>query len=222
MEAYRKLYDFFLKLNASDDVERDSIITEYDHVGIDLEPEFQSYSYLFIVSLKSLVDIFACVLDIVQNHTPRKEEDAPDFFNYLRIKNNRSDKKEFLVPNKIKAVNDELDRLRDKNNKSWLHQVKEIRDCIVHRGYLLRPEGNFKKQDKLIIVLDKGSNFNNLPGQKFDIGMLFDDFMSQMHLIDCNVSDILVSNLKDLALYKNAKARYRYVGFASELTFDLN
>jgi hypothetical protein len=182
-ESYEELLRLFTELNqAFTTAIVDSILTPFDIKGLHIEPKFRHYTHLFIIGLKTLTDLFICLLDICQNKVFRAEHELPDFFNYRR-------KGPSYIINPIPEVIAGLDALCDDKN-NWINQVYHLRNRIVHRGYLLRPEIGFKKLEKLIMKSYKGGNYD-LDIDTIDLGQLYVDFSNSMNTIEQTFVDIL-------------------------------
>lgn len=196
IEAYDKLFTIFKELNeASDETREGKIITEFDIKALQYEIEFKNYSFLFIVALKSLLDIFTCIVDIVQNQEIRNEKKMPDFWGY----GNKGIEK----PNE--EIRMEFVRLR--NDSVWIKQVNTIRNKIIHRGYLLRPIIGFHREEKLIVQTYKGTDFYvNI--DTIDLGDLFNSFIIDMPQIDKALGDMLGKAVLNSGITHEASFRY--------------
>ena len=207
IEAYDKLFILFKELNSASDQRTEiQIITEFDVKSLQLEIEFKNYSFLFIVALKSLIDIFACIIDIIQNQIVRAEDRMPDFFSYGKRK----------VENPINEITTEFEKLRAENDSCWIKQVNNIRNKIIHRGYLLKPIIGFHKEETLIIQTYKGANFY-FDIDKFDLGALFRNFIVGMNQIDNAFADILCREI--LSSRITYEASFRYSNLMNEYNF---
>ncbi|HEY4789165.1 MAG TPA: hypothetical protein VIH57_24115 [Bacteroidales bacterium] len=191
IETYQRLHYLFTELNKYSNVlEPKKKITDYDFYSLKHELDFRDYSYLFIISLKTYLDMFACLIDIIINQQVRNEQNLPDLWN---------------LGKKIDSVelNSEINKLKDKTLYPWIFCIKETRDRLIHRGYLLKLNNRLKSEN-LIIQVFHGIDFS--PHKELiNIGDLFDSFMLDMPLIEEKISNILIEEvelLKDRHIYE--------------------
>lgn len=211
IDAYEKLYNLFAVLNQSNDqITNSNLITEFDVAVIQYEIEFKNYAYLFIVSLKSLIDLFTCIVDITQNQVLRSEEQMPDFFTYGRRRNREN------YSSEIMSVFDEQRLSSDDDN--WIKKIHLIRNKIIHRGYLLKPIIGFKKSENLIIQPYKATNFYDTI-DAFDIGLLFKTFLVEMPILETRVSGFLLAQISSLKNQPIIKVMFRYSDLINEYNF---
>jgi hypothetical protein len=207
--TYERLYNSFAKLNKNSD-KHDSahVLSQYDIKSIESEVEFKLYSYLLIVSMKTYLDLFSCLVDIIQNQVIKKERKLPDFQNFGKGQNDKN----------IPKIIAEFENLRDEKKYPWIALLKNVRNCIIHRGYSLRPRFGFEKSDELNIQVFKGTDFYT-DVLNIEVGKLFDDFMRDMPLIETNISDILIEkiDLLNKKLYLNVS--FRYNGLLNEYNY---
>lgn len=203
IEAYDKLFIIFKELNSTSDQQiNERIITDFDIKALQSEIEFKNYSFLFIVSLKSLLDIFTCIVDIIQNQKVRTENKMPDFFSY----GNKG------IEKPIEDVRNEFEKLRE---RVWIKQVNSIQNKIIHRGYLLKPVIGFHKEEKLIVHTYKGADFY-VNVDIVDLGCLFGNFITEMSQIDDNFAnilgrEILMSNVTHEASFRFSELLNEYI-----------
>ena len=197
IETYQRLDYFFKELNKCSDIAiKENIFSDYDIYATKHEIDFRDYSYLLIISIKTYLDLFVCLIDIIINQKIREEYDLPDLYKFGRIRNN--------IPNDIIL---ELDKLKDKDIYFWIFLIKDTRDKIVHRGYHLKPKFGFNKSEDLIIQVYQGTDFytNQI---LINIGDLFDSFMTEMPQIEARISTILIDNIEVLNMELDYELSY--------------
>lgn len=207
--TYDKLQRLFNDLNQHSDRSETSIITPYDIASTEKEVDFKSYSYLLIVSLKTYLDLFACLVDISLNQIIKEEHLLPDINSFGKKKNELS----------VNELKEEFEKLRNGNEYPWLTNLKNVRNLIVHRGYTLKPKFDFNKADNLTIEIYKGTNFNDNP-LIINISDLFNDFMETMPLIEDKVSSILIDHIVSLDKKLLVNFFYRYGGLINEYNYE--
>ena len=211
IEAYEKLYQLFVQLNQANDKMTTSIITDFDLVALQKEIEFKNYAYLFIVSLKSLLDLFTCIVDIIQSQVLRDEDKLPDFFKYGKRRNRDN----YIM--EIESIFDEQRLSNDRDN--WVKKINLIRNKIIHRGYLLKPQIGFDKLEKLIIQIYKGTDFYS-SNDEVDIGLLFSTFLTEMPILETKISDILIKEILFLTNQTPSKVTFRFCDLINEYNYD--
>lgn len=212
VDAYEKLYNLFFALNNSNDqIIEDSIITEFDRMSLSYELEFKNYVYIFIAALKSFLDLFTCIIDTSQNHIIREEHKLPDFFNYG---------KKHYKENFIAEIFEQYEIWRDLSNKeSWIVAVKLIRDKILHRGYLLKPQIGFHRIDNLLMQAYKG-NMDGEENDIVDIGKMFESFLLQVPIMENKISEILIAKMPVLRNNQLYEVTFKYADLANLYEFN--
>lgn len=208
LDSYQKLYDIFSELNIKSTKWNSEIISDFTIYLLKHESDIKNFSYLFIISLKSLLDLLICIVDLIQNREIREEHKLPDFFNYYK-KNIKFD---------IPELKYYLFSIR--TEKDWIVNVKSVRDRIVHRGYLLKPDIGFSKIENLIIKTYKGADFYS-DVIEVDIGNTLGDFLKDIKDIEGDISKILLTNIEDL---KEAglthKSKFRFAELVNEYSSE--
>ena len=172
IDSYNKLYKLLNILNNYSDKHMEGRnISEYVLKSIESEDEFKNYSYILIVSIKTYLDLFVCLVDIIQNPMNTNER-MTDF--------NKFWKKDGSI---IRKVFEEFQRLSN-TEKNWVDEIIEIRNKIIHRGFHLKPLFGFNKSEELTIQACKGADKRNI-----EIGMLFNGFMSCMPIVEERISN---------------------------------
>jgi hypothetical protein len=207
--TYDKLYKSYVILNENSD-QHDSahVFSQYDLESTKSEVEFKHYSYLLILSMKTYLDLFSCLVDITQNQIIKEEHKLPDFHNFGKSKND----------NNIPEIITEYENLRDENKYPWIALLKNVRNRIIHRGYSLKPKFGFKKSNELNVQVFKGVDFYT-DVINIEIGKLFDDFMRDMPLIENKISNILIDNNESLNKKLLLNVSFRYNGLINEYSY---
>lgn len=210
--TYDKLQKLLTTLNEnSDHHDGRLVLSQYDIESTKNEIEFKSYSYLLLISMKTYLDLFTCLVDIVQNQIIKEEHKLPDFKNFgTRGKDTN-----------IPEITDEFTNLRDENKYPWIALLIEIRNRIVHRGYSLRPKFGFKKAEELTIQVFKGTDFY-IDVIDIEIGQLFSDFMATIPLIDDKIATILVDKIDILNKKLPKNVSFRYGELINEYSSTIN
>ena len=131
--AYEKLSELFTELNAASDERKGMVFTPHDLKEEALSAEFSHYAYLFVISMKTVLDSFTCLVDIIQNQTIRKR--YPDFNSYPGKE----------VENPMREVKKQFRRMKDKKTNPWTKKLSALRNQLIHGGVLLRPVLAFEK-----------------------------------------------------------------------------
>jgi hypothetical protein len=207
--TYDKLYNLFVALNEnSDQHESGQVFSSFDIESTERELEFKNYSYLLIVSMKTYLDLFSCLVDIVQNQTIKEEYKLPDFHNFGKGKNDIN----------ISEITAEFENLRDKTKYPWIALLKDVRNRIIHRGYSLKPKFGFKKSEELTVQVFKGVDFYT-DVINIEVGKLFSDFMTDMPLIEERISNILLDKVDSMNKKLLLNVSFRYGGLINEYSY---
>ncbi len=207
--TYDKLYNLLHSLNKNSDAHKNiGEFSEYDIESANAEIDFRSYSYLLIVNMKSYMDLFSCIVDIVINQEIRKEKELPHFSSFGKSKQGGM----------ISDIRSEFNSLRDASKYPWIALIADIRNRIIHRGYHLKPLFGFKKYNELNIRMYKGTDMYK-DVVNFEIGKLFDDFMTEMPIIEENVSNILLTTNEYLNNRLTVYASFQYSGWINRYNF---
>ena len=208
--TYDKLCKLLNTLNECSD-KHDSVanFSEYDIKSADSEVDFKNHTYLLIVSIKTYLDLFACLVDIIQVQEIKEEWKLPDFYNIGNNKKENIDSEIIL----------EFNKLRDQNIYPWIALVKSIRDKIIHRGYQLKPNFGLRKSEELTIRAYKGTDFY-VSAINIEIGKLFHEFMSDMPEIEERISNILIRKVDTLNSKLSLTVSFRSDGWINEYKYE--
>jgi hypothetical protein len=177
IEAYQKLYDLFQELNSASDRTETIQLSGYDIKSMDLDGDIRNYAYLYIISMKTVLDSFTCLVDIIQNQTLRKNK-YPDFHNYL-----------FADPeHPIEEMKKYFRKIKRPKKTYWITILCNVRNNMIHGGFLLTPYFSFKKGSSLLMRPYKGNDYYS--EETIDIGQLFDGFMARLPRMEQDVVDI--------------------------------
>lgn len=207
ISAYSKLYNLFSELNSTSDTS-DDIITEYDIHSIEKANDFRDYTYLLIISMKTFLDLFACLVDITITQEIKPENIMPSFNTFAKSK-------KFIN----QSITKEFNNFRDRLKFPWIDLLNDSRNRIVHRGYLLKPESHFKKGNELTMIIYKGIDVYT-DTLRIKVGKLFSDFMNDMPVIDKLISNILISTVEKLEHSLKIQVLYKFGGEITQFSFS--
>lgn len=205
LKAYMKLYELFSELNSTDDKVRAKQFSSYDYNAEELREELQQFAYLFVVTLKSVLDLFVGIADYSMYKTPRAGRDIPDVATYAK-----PDKSDLAFDSVIA----ELIRLKESD---WVKNIKSIRDNIVHRGYLPTADIGFFKQHRLLFKQMRGQGAYVSEVETFDIGSILDSFLTNIAEFDKIIASKLISLLQIPEAERQAKAVFIMEGGSTYL-----
>jgi len=184
INTYSKLDSKFQELNTKSDQNlTQDPFSEYDIHALELETYFSDYTYVLIISMKTLLDIMACIIDITVNRKDRSEYSLPDFFSI-------SDPKKKYVDGEIR------EKLKSLSSNPEILKIKEIRNKLIHRGYSLKTSIAFSKTNQLVLTVYKGVDFYTC--ENFNVGDSFESFISNLNNIESQISEVLIHNIKEL------------------------
>ncbi len=127
LSAYHRLYKIHLRLSKADDQTGHSLaFTEYDYLSVDLAADIRDYAYILVISMTSIFDFYACLIEAV-----RKKEVAGgrSMIGFAQIQK---------TPYFQHSNQNPLPRCRIGTNIQYSIRSSEIRNRIVHRGYSIR------------------------------------------------------------------------------------
>jgi hypothetical protein len=188
--------------------DKSSFFSKYEIEATEREIDFKNYSYLLIVSMKTYLDLFSCLVDIIQNQEIREEFDSPSLHSIggERFKSIAEIKKEFK-------------NMKSTNKYPWISLLTNVRDRIIHRGYHLKPKFGSYKSNELNIQVHKGADFNT-DVVNLEIGKLFNDFMSDMPLIEERISNILLEKIEIFRNKLSKDVSFRYSGSITQYHYN--
>ncbi len=203
------MYKLFVALNENSGLHDDrQVLSQYDIESAESETEFKNYSYLLVVRMKTYLDLFSCLVDIVQNQTIKEEHKLPDFHNFGKSRNDVN----------IPEIIVEFENFRDKRKYPWITLLKDVRNRIIHRGYNVKPKFGFRKSEELNIQVFKGIDFYT-DVIDIEVGKLFNDFMTDMPLIEEKISNILIDKIDLLDKKLLLHVSFRYSGLINEYSY---
>ncbi|OMP74562.1 hypothetical protein [[Flexibacter] sp. ATCC 35208] len=153
-----------------------------------------------IISIKSFIDLFSCLVDVIVNQEIRDDHKMPDIRN---IKNNLSSCQPVWLA---------IQELTNPNLNTWIQKVKNYRDCLIHRGYRLEPSFHFKKCDELTIKLIKG---NSEEKDYILVGEIFNDTILGLSQFENDICKILMDTRPELLREPLVEMSYKTSGGAS-------
>jgi len=209
ISTYEKLYKLFSSINETSDLhDKVHVFSDYDKASVESEMDFRNYSYLLLVSMKTYLDLFACIVDITQNRIVREEHKLPDF----SLLGKKSD---YILSPEVMV---EFEKMRNKDIFPWIDLLKEVRNRIVHRGYSLKPKFGFTKSNELSVQVYKGTDFYT-DAIELNIGELFNDFMTTFPANEDKVARLLLDNKKELNRNLLLEVSFRYDGLINEYSY---
>lgn len=187
IRTYEKLYLLLEELNAvQDKPTTGNTISQYDICSMEKEKEFRDYAYLLVISLKTFLDLFACLIEITLMQQVTDEHKMTDF--------NRL-KKSLRVQEYNKLLN-AFNCYTDPNSHRWITLLSEIRNKIVHRGYHIKPRFGFSKSDDITVIVYKGNDVY-YDVKELQIGIFFNSFMTEFPKIENEVSELIEEIIKE-------------------------
>lgn len=184
IECYQKLRKYLNEINNYPELPKQGAkLPEFLLAAYNFEIDIKHDSYLLMIAIKTYLDLFASLVDFIIFKKERLEDKIPGF-PINPIKNHRASE----------TIHEGLNL----ENLNWLNQVSELRHKLIHRGYVLEPKFNFKKTNKLIVTLTQGKK--NYECEELEIGLFFEQFLSNMREIDRNVYECIVRNNKKMVL----------------------
>lgn len=207
VSTYDKLDSLLVELNRSDDkVEVTNTLTEYDIKSAQMGKEFSDYAYLLIISMKTLLDLFACLVDICITQNGGDEFKMTDFYKV----GNWRDKSKFL------NVRTLLEKYRDKDIFEWIYHLTQARNRLVHRGYHLRPRFSFSKENELRFIIYKGTDFY-CDILVVEINSLFEKFIHDLPVMENEIATLLNETINVQNDYK-LSASFKFSQLATEFS----
>jgi hypothetical protein len=203
LSAYHRLYKIHLRLSKADDQTGHSLaFTEYDYLSVDLAADIRDYAYILVISMTSIFDFYACLIEAV-----RKKEAAGgrSMIGFAQFKNT-------ILPT---LEPESLAALQDRNKYPIFDTISEIRNRIVHRGYSIRTNHSFRKEDDLPLVLFQGNDYTD-QSFNFSVGRLFEDFYETIRLFEQLAASALPMLQPDLQSAPTLLISYKLEG---ETTF---
>jgi len=210
LDSYEVLYKLFSEQTSRDTIpDREIYLSDFDINLVANESKFRQYSYIFIISLKSLIDLFACIVDVIQNQQIRDEGSLPDYKYPPRRKG--------FVVNDIPEISMLFTQLQDPDIYPWIGSIASIRNKIVHRGFSLRPIIGFERTESLVIQTYRGTDFYT-DIDKIDIGETLKMAVGNMPELENKATQILLTEMSQTIPILTHQSSYSY----SELINEYN
>jgi hypothetical protein len=210
LDSYDVLYKLFLVQMSKDTTpNKDIYLSKFDVHLVTTESQFRQYGYIFIISLKSLLDIFACIVDVIQNQQIRTDASLPDF----KYPPNR---KSFIV-NDIPKVNLFFKQIQEPSDYPWIASIVTIRNKIVHRGFSLKPVIGFQKLENLVMQTYRGTDFYT-DIDSINIGETLKMAVINIPAFEIAITNILLNEIPHIIPSLTHQSSYRY----SELINEYN
>ncbi|MDB5111923.1 MAG: hypothetical protein JWR67_3037 [Mucilaginibacter sp.] len=208
IDAYHELQQLLENLNkVSDQAVDRTVFSAYDISSVQIESACRDYAYLMITSTKSLLDLIACLVDVIVYRIIRPEHQMVD----LRSIVIRGLQQAALAP--VLMI---MQSLLDKNQYPWIDTIKTCRDRLIHRGYHIKPAFSFAKSKELSMKMIKG---NSADEDLIQIGHLFDDFINGLPQIEASVCVALVTAVPELQQGQKVEMHYKIGGGLTQYHF---
>lgn len=204
MDAYRELENSVRHLNTlSTKHAATGHFSPYVVQSVAIEPKCRDYAYLMLISIKTLLDLFACLVDVTVNREQRRENKMPDIKNVVGM----------LADPTFLPVKNAIAHILDAQAYPWVELVCTYRNRLIHRGYTLKPSFGFEKSDDLSIRIYKG---NFAEQENFEIGKLFDQFITDLPKMEDQVCLAFCNCIPELVGGPSVEIHYRSGGGATE------
>ena len=208
IDAYQELQQLLENLNAvSDQAVDGAVFSAYDIRSVQIEGTCRDYAYLMIISAKSLLDLIACLVDVLVYRIIRPEHQMVDL-RYLVVRG--------LKEASVAPVLTVMQGLLDKIQYPWVDTIKTCRDRLIHRGYRIKPAFSFKKSKELSMKMIKG---NSADEDLIEIGQLFDDFINGLPRIEASICAALAMVIPELRQGKKVEMHYKAGGGMTQYHF---
>lgn len=208
IKAYVGLHKLFLQLNSADDRSPANQFSPYDLMGENLRDDLQKNAYLFIVTLRTLLDLYVGIVDFALYKTVRPEDKIPALGTKLPTSG---------YGQGYEAVNNELQNIK---NIDWVKALTLIRHNVMHRGFLLVADLGFHKQERLVFKQERGVGGALTHAELVDIGTVLHDFITNWPAIDQKVANLLIDALGIPEQEQSAKAIFAMDGGMTILYHD--
>jgi hypothetical protein len=204
MDAYQELAELIKHLNTfSAEPAEINGYSAYDLHSIGIETQCRDYAFLMITSIKTLLDLFACLVDVTTNRELRPEYQMPDIKNITKK----------LTDRMFQPVLRTMESFLNSQSYPWLDLVCTYRNRLIHRGYTLKPSFGFIPSSDLRIKLYKG---NFAEEELFEIGKLFEQFITDLPKMEDKICLAFSQCLPALSDGPSVEIHYRSSGGATE------
>lgn len=204
MDAYQELDHLIKHLNTlPTDHTASEFFSPYDLQAISIESKCRDYAYLMVTSIKTLFDLFACLVDVAVNRELRPEHQLPDIKSIIRR----------LTGQAYQPVLKAMEQFLDQHAYSWLDRVCTFRNRLIHRGYTLKPSFGFTKSDDLTVKIYKG---NFAEEEQFEIGKLFEEFVADLPKMEAIIASAFNKCIPELSGGPGVEIYYKSGGGVRE------
>lgn len=194
VDSYQKIYEYFIHLNSLDDEDTEKeLFSDYVLKTMEYEEVIRDYAYMFIISAKTHLDLFAALIDIIQNDYNRNKH-LTDFFKFKEPKD-----KHTQITNKFLEY----------RKLNWVILLQDVRNKLIHGGYFIKPLLGFKKSNILEIKVYCGID-HYTEVVTIDIGDLFQSYKNDLLRMENEIknifeinSDILPQGITHLSGFKS-------------------
>lgn len=217
VESYQQLEAMLRELNRhSTESLPDILLSHYDLYSAEMESRFRDYGYLLVISMKTFLDLFACMVDVTlprtkkrkkkKNRKPGRKTTSPlltDFYAFGKEDHHKEYAELIAVFNQFR--NDKV--------YQWIRRLTDIRNKLVHRGYHLKPVFDFRKREELTFLLYKG-NDHYYNTRKIKVGSLFAKFISHIPQMEDRISQPILTSVDALEEGQAVEFVFRFDGTA--------
>lgn len=198
LTAYEKLYSIYQLLSRTDDqANKPPGLTDFDTITLHIDDDIRLNTYVLIISMKSIFDFFACLLEAAITTSVPDDAKLTDLSKFKK--------------KRLTAAFHSLSFLDDSARFTIVNEVEQLRHCIIHRGYAIRTKFGFKRDPDLPIVIYQGNNIYADHNQIY-VGSLFARFIDCMQLWESNGAAVLPTLQPKMALQPNLSISFTLDG----------
>jgi hypothetical protein len=201
LSAYSNLYNIHEVLSQADATESNNF-TKFDLLSTDKETAVRDYAYMLIISMKTIFDLYTCLVDFILTKDIPKEHNMKDMSQIRK----KIKKQPELIP---------LEFLTDTN--SIADKIADMRNCLVHRGYIVAANFRFEPTSDIPLQIFKGTDRFN--GTKMGAGELFETFLQCIITFEQEAVRVLPTIVIDLQGAPFIEVQYSYDGGATNYSF---
>ena len=201
VDAYEKLATINSNLkDCNDQPITHSILSNYDILASESESSCRDYFYLMVTSMKSLLDLAACLIDVIVNQTIRPENAMVDIATVSKK----------LSKKNAPGVHQMMEGFLNKEQYPWIEVIKVTRNRLIHRGYTAKPKFGLNKSNEMIISLIKGND--HYTGGTIEVGSLFHNFITGLYEMEEVIGACLLTSIPELVHGQLVQASYKTDG----------
>lgn len=209
IDSYKQLQLIHERLGKADDNKNEPDgFSPYDKLAVYMEDPCRDYGYLLIISMKTMLDLFACLVEVTMKQESFSEDKMTDFANF-----NRNQIEGF------EKIYEAFGRLKGTQRFNWYQYITTVRNSLVHRGYTLKAEFGFKKKNDIILTLLQGNNYyTDIPD--FAVNNIFERFIKDLPIMEKMMADVLKNSIEVLKGTPLVEVIYQSSGGARRYAFN--